>query len=73
MPGAPHHWDGEVVLGTAFGEDVELPNGRGFGQDGVGGAVPAESSTWGGIEGKYDREKKQYPARSKKERGSRFL
>ena len=27
---ATHYWDGDMVLGTAYGKVVELPNGRDF-------------------------------------------
>jgi hypothetical protein len=30
---ATHYWDGEMALGTAFGEAVELPVGRDFAWD----------------------------------------
>ena len=32
-PRATHYWDGDMVLGTAYGEAVELPVGRDFAWD----------------------------------------
>ena len=32
-PRATHYWDGDMVLGTAYGQAVELPNGRDFAWD----------------------------------------
>lgn len=32
-PRATHYWDGDKVLGTVYGEAVELPNGRDFAWD----------------------------------------
>ena len=32
-PRVTHYWDGEMALGTVYGENVKLPNGRDFAWD----------------------------------------